>query len=102
MKALKIILISFLPALFGCSSSVDESFSRDELLRDRIEKKSFSAPKIALTHNTDIRSFQTDSLRIENPELIFTYFPEVLNSGVSEPKKVRFSVFENVHYKKGY
>lgn len=102
MKVLKITLNSFLLILlFGCSSGADKQFSHDELLKDRVMNKSTHIPKIAL--DTDpVRSFNAGSLRLENPEFVFTYFPEVMRGAVSSPKKVRFSMYESVQYKKGY
>lgn len=102
MKISKIILISMFAILFGCSSSADKDFSRDELLKDRIEKKSTALPNKLDREDILLRSFHDDSLRLENPEILFTYFPERSGSSISAPKKVRFSMYESVHYKRGY
>ncbi len=102
MKVLKIILSSYLLILlFGCSSGVDKQFSRSERLKDRVINNSTHTPKISFD-NEPVRSFQGGSLRLENPEFVFTYFPEIMRGSVSEPKNVRFSMYESVHYKKGY
>jgi hypothetical protein len=45
----------------------------------------------------------SDDLRLPNPELVMTVFPERNSAGAVRPGyKMKFSMYEKVHYKIGY
>ncbi|MAD89071.1 MAG: hypothetical protein CMK64_05160 [Pseudoalteromonas sp.] len=102
---IRLIIISFIFLVFGCSSSGSdrENFTRAETLEERIKRNSHK--RHIVRSDSDLasyRSFNDGNLRLENPELEFMYFPERGKSSMSSTRKVRFSMYEFIHYRKGF
>lgn len=103
MKKQILLINIILLSLSGCSTKpTKDDLSHQETLKSRYESKSstsYNKESISLHH---YRSFNDDNLRIENPDLKFVYFPQRYKSGVSSIREVRLSMYERVHYQRGY
>lgn len=97
-RLIKVIsLFVALAFLSACSSKYEPP--KDETLKSRLQKKSLPSYS---KYKLETRSFESDSLRLNNPEMRFVYFPKVGKSSVTAPRKVRFSMYSTVIYRKGF
>lgn len=102
-KKHSLIISAIITMLSACTSKPSPSdLSHSEPLKSRYESKTRTLSKGQYKPLHHYRSFNDDNLRVENPELKFVYFPNRLQSGVSSVKEVRLSMYERVHYRRGY